>query len=282
MPDPLSRGRMPAPSIDELRLLGKVARMYHERGIRQPQIAAELSLSQPRVSRLLKQAQQLGIVRIVVQLPDGVHTDLEDALQDRFGLRDAVVVDTSGAGEDVLPALGTATATYLDATLTSGHVLGVSSWSETLLSAAQRLPVKRASTVTRVVQLVGGVGAPSVQVEATRLTTDLASRTGGEPLLLTAPGLVDSPSVRRAVMRDRSVSDVVAAWDVLTDALVGIGSVEPSPLLARSGTRCRRRTRSSSVASARSATCASGSSTPRGITCARPSTRASSGSPRRS
>ena len=91
------------PEADQLRLLGKVARMYYERGIRQPQIAAELSMSQPRVSRLLKQAVEVGIVRTVVSMPAGTHTELEEQLQDRYGLRDVVVVDASGAGDDVLP-----------------------------------------------------------------------------------------------------------------------------------------------------------------------------------
>src|SRR5206468_11279487 len=81
----------------QLRLIAKVARMYHEGGIRQPQIAAELSMSQARVSRLLRQASEIGVVRTVVTLPPGVYTDLEDRLQDRYGLRDAVVVDAEGA-----------------------------------------------------------------------------------------------------------------------------------------------------------------------------------------
>ena len=54
---------------DRLRLLTRVARMYHERGIRQPEIAAQLSLSQTRVSRLLKEASERGIVRTVVIPP---------------------------------------------------------------------------------------------------------------------------------------------------------------------------------------------------------------------
>ena len=222
-------------SPDELRLLVKVARMYHEQGIRQPQIAVQLAVSQPRVSRLLRQAVDLGIVRTVVQMPEGVHADLEEELQRRFGLRDAVVVDTTGAGEDILPALGAATASYLDVTLTGGNVIGVASWSETLLGGVQRMPVKKIAGARRVVQLLGGVGRPAVQVEATRLTQELASRTGAEPLYLSAPGLVDTPAVRRAVMSDRSVSEVVEGWGELTDAIVGIGSIEPSPLLARSG-----------------------------------------------
>ena len=47
---------------ESLRLVTKVARFYHVRGLRQIEIAERMDLSQPRVSRLLAQAEQLGIV----------------------------------------------------------------------------------------------------------------------------------------------------------------------------------------------------------------------------
>jgi DNA-binding transcriptional regulator LsrR (DeoR family) len=225
-------GRLP---LDEMRLLTKVARMYHEKGIRQPQIAGQLGLSQARVSRMLKQAVDVGIVRTVVTMPTGVHADLEDELQGRYGLRDATVVDTAGLEDDLLPALGSAAAAYLDVSLTGGHVVGISSWSETLLSAVDRMPRKSLPVVDRVVQIVGGLGDPAVQMQATRLTARFAELTGAMPLYLPAPGLVGSPAVRKAMLNDPSVNEVTATWGQLTDALVGIGSLEPSPLLARSG-----------------------------------------------
>ena len=84
-------------SPDDLyRLMAKIARMYHERGMRQSEIAAELHVSQPRVSRLLKRAAEVGIVRTTISLPPGVHTDLEEALEKRYGLAEAVVVDAGG------------------------------------------------------------------------------------------------------------------------------------------------------------------------------------------
>jgi DNA-binding transcriptional regulator LsrR (DeoR family) len=164
---PPIRPRMP--ESEQLRLLARVARMYHERGLKQPQIAAELHLSQARISRLLKQAVDLGIVRTVVALPAGVYTDLEDEVRDRYGLRDVVVVDAGGAGGEVFPALGAAAAQYLDATLTGGEVIGISSWSETLLSAVESLRPQNGQPAEQVVQLVGGVGNPQVQVQATQL-----------------------------------------------------------------------------------------------------------------
>jgi len=221
--------------VDELRLLAKVARMYHERGLRQPQIAAELSLSQPRVSRLLKQAADVGIVRTVVTLPPGVHTDLEEQLQRRYQLRDAVVVDAAGAGEDVMPALGAAAADYLDVTLTGGHLIGVSSWSETLIAAVDVMHRKNTRVVDRVVQIVGGLGDPAVQMRATHLTGRLAELTGGEPVFLSAPGLVRTAAARRALMSDPAIVEVTGLWSKLTDAVVGVGSLEPSSLLRRSG-----------------------------------------------
>jgi DNA-binding transcriptional regulator LsrR (DeoR family) len=217
----------------QLRLIAKVARMYHEGGVRQPQIATELNLSQARVSRLLRQASEIGVVRTVVTLPPGVHTDLEESLQGKFSLRDAVVVDADGG--QVIPALGAATAQYLHATLTGGEVLGVSSWSATLLAAARDMPARTSSRLDRVIQLVGGHGDPSVQVQANRLTGDLAAVTGARPVLLPAPGLVSSPALRRALVRDPAIGEVMKSWKELDLALVGIGSLEPSPLLRQSG-----------------------------------------------
>ena len=42
------------PAPDRLALMSKVARLYHEQGIRQPEIADRLGLSLSRVSRLLR------------------------------------------------------------------------------------------------------------------------------------------------------------------------------------------------------------------------------------
>ena len=221
--------------VAQLRLIAKVARLYHEGGVRQPQIAAELNMSQARVSRLLRQAAEIGVVRTVVVLPPGVYTDLEERIQQKFNLRDAVIVDADGARSQVIPALGAATAQYLHATLTGGEVLGVSSWSATLLAAAEAMPTRTAAHLARVVQIVGGHGNPSVQVQANRLIGDLAAVTGAQPVLLPTPALVSSPALCRALVEDPAIGDVMKSWKELDLALVGIGSLEPSPLLRQSG-----------------------------------------------
>ncbi len=222
-------------SDDQIRLMAKIARMYHERGLRQSQIADELHVSQPRVSRLLKRAQEIGIVRTTVALPAGVHTDLEEALERAYGLQEVVVVDAGGSDADLNPALGAATAVYLETTLTGGDTVGISSWSATLLAAVEAMRSSRSSVVDSVVQVVGGVGDPRVQMQATRLIGRFAAATGAEPVFMPTPGMLGSASARDTLMADPAVAEVVTLWPRLTMVLVGIGSLEPSPLLRESG-----------------------------------------------
>ncbi|MGN8245757.1 sugar-binding transcriptional regulator [Cellulomonas soli] len=232
-------GRRLGHADEQTRLLAKVARMYHERGLRQSEIAAELHISQPRVSRLLKRAVDTGVVRITISVPSGVHTDLEEALEARYGLAEAVITDAGTTDPDdeagVERALGAAAAVYLETTLIGGDTIGISSWSATLLAAVEAMRPSTGQVVDEVVQLVGGVGDPRVQVEATRLLSSFASATGAAPVFLPAPGLLGTPQARESLMGDASVTQVTAHWATLTTALVGIGTLDPSPLLRSSG-----------------------------------------------
>src|SRR3954447_19721686 len=69
-PRPSRRPRPVARSDEHLRLMTKVARLYHERGVNQPEIARRLHVSQARVSRLLKRPEAGGIVRPTVVVPE--------------------------------------------------------------------------------------------------------------------------------------------------------------------------------------------------------------------
>ena len=74
-----------------------------------------------------------------------------------------------------------------------------------------------------------------MQIDANRLLTTFASATGATPIFLPAPGLLGSAAAQHSLMSDPAVQQVSARWSELTTALVGIGALEPSPLLAQSG-----------------------------------------------
>lgn len=216
----------------------KVARLSAEQGLRQADIAHRLQLSQATVSRLLSRARDTGILRVQVVPPHGVHADVEDELERRFGLADAVVVDSAPSGVDPAADLGSRAAEYLQATLGVDGSIGVSSWSATLLGAAMSMSAPapaKASGARSVVQLVGGHGDPQVQAQAVRLVTLLAQGTRGEPVTLPAPGVLGSASARDTLMADPALATIIRAWSDVTVALVGIGSLEPSALVRDSG-----------------------------------------------
>lgn len=221
---------------DRMGLLIKVARMYHEQGVRQPEIADRLHISQSRVSRLLKEAVALGVVRTIVVTPTGVYPELEDAVRDRYGLADVVVASTDADDErSILIALGQAGAAYLETTLTATDRVGISSWSSTLLATVDAMSPRTVRTASEIVQVIGGVGKPGVQVQATHLTDRFARVTGATPRFLPAPGIVGSAAVRDGLLADPYITDLAASWPSLTVVLAGIGSLQPSPLLADSG-----------------------------------------------
>lgn len=222
-------------SEEDIRLMAKVARMYHEHNLSQSRIAADLFISQARVSRLLKRAVEVGVVRTTVALPAGVHTELEEELEKRYGLSQAVLTEAWGLEESNNPALGAATADYLASTLVEGDVIGISSWSAALLATVSAMRPLKGRSVRSVVQLVGGLGDTRVQVQATRMIGQFASYTGAEPLLMPTPGVLGSARSRLSLMSDPGVQDIASVWDRLTVALVGIGALEPSNLLRLSG-----------------------------------------------
>jgi DNA-binding transcriptional regulator LsrR (DeoR family) len=228
-------GNTRVPTDGQLRLITKVARMYHERGVRQTDIAETLHLSQARVSRLLKRAAELGIVRTVVAVAPGVHTELEEAVEKAYGLAEAVVVDVDGTDEDILAALGSAGAAYLEATLTGRERIGISSWSQTLLAVVDRMQPLRVPGAESVVQLMGGVGSSSVQTQGNRLLTEFARLVGAAATFVPAPALVGTRAVRESLLDDPAMESVGKEWACLTMALAGIGSLPPSPLLRASG-----------------------------------------------
>lgn len=224
------------PRIDELRLIARVARMYYEWDMRQSEIAKQLDLSQATVSRLLGRSKEEGIIRISVNLPKGVYTELEETLVKKFGLRDAIVVDSLENNESLIQRdLGAAAAYYLESAIRPNEVIGISSWSATLLALVDALHSVPRKPGVKVVQILGGVGNPSVEAHATRLTSRMAQMVHGEAVYLPVSGVLATEAARDILMADEVAQQAIRLFDHVTTALVGIGAIEPSPLLAQSG-----------------------------------------------
>ncbi len=223
-----------APDAETLRLITRVAWLYHVRSLKQSEVADELGLSQSRVSRLLDAAVSLGIVKTIVRLNPGLYFDLEQALQDSYGLKHVYVFDLPKAHDEAsyLSELGQTLAAYLTEHPLDGKVVGFTSWSRTLREAIRALDVEADMGTDYVVEMLGDVGPPAAQHDAAAVTQQLAQITGAEPRFLRVPGVVNSPDVRRTLLEhDAHAQATLALFDDLDEALVGIGTCEVDPPL---------------------------------------------------
>ena len=226
-------------STDQLRVMTKIAVLYYEEKLGQAQIATILNLSQARVSRYMKQAEELGIIRTSVVQPMGIFVGLERALENKYGLREVIIVEKN-EGSSLLTRLGTSAANYLETTLSVDDFAGISSWSTTLLATVEAMRSRPRKIVKEVSQLIGGVGSQQAQVHSTRLTSQLAQLTSAKPNYLAAPALSESRSIRDAFLSDSEVQKTMASWKKLTLMIVGVGTFPASPMLRASGNAIKK------------------------------------------
>jgi DNA-binding transcriptional regulator LsrR (DeoR family) len=221
--------------IDEQRLLVKVSKMYYEEGLAQDDIILRLNLSRSKISRLLQQARDEGIVQITVMTPRNLFSELENKLEKTFGLHEAIVVETHSDDpyENIIHEIGVAAAGYLERSIEATTILGIS-WGSTLHSMVAALHSKRLPK-TKVVQIIGGLGQPEAEVHATDLCHRLARSLGGRLTLLPVPGIVATQQARNVLLSDLHVQQATEMFNHLDIAFVGIGAPNPDSVLIRDG-----------------------------------------------
>lgn len=210
-------------------LLVTVASLYYELNQNQQEIADRLEISRSSVSRLIKEARDLGIVEIRIHRPIHRHYLLEQALLEHFDLQDAYVLRTSGDQHEaeLLAAVGTLAAVYLQRVFESmppRTCIGIA-WGTGVHAAVSALPEDRTRQID-VMQILGSVGAADPEIDGPDLARMLAGRLGGRYYDLHAPVFVEQEGLREMLYNEPAVRDGMARARGVALALTGIGTVE--------------------------------------------------------
>jgi DNA-binding transcriptional regulator LsrR (DeoR family) len=226
-------------SADRERLLVKVSRFYYEHELTQSQISERLRLSRQKVQRLLKEAHQAGIVQITIRPVIGAFPELERKIEDRFGLQEAVVIETTDFDDQFVVAreVGVGAADYLRRVVQSQDSI-VISWGGSLLGLVNALSggSRRADLDgIKVIQGLGGLGDPNKEVHAADLTRRLAQVFGGEAVLLPTPAVAGTRKARDTYIEDPFVSNVLEQAQSANLAVMGIGAPRLDSILMREG-----------------------------------------------
>jgi DNA-binding transcriptional regulator LsrR (DeoR family) len=213
-------------------MLVDLATRFYVAGQSQIEIARAFGLDASTVSRYLKRARDEGIVRVEIQRPRSLQGDLALEVSGAFHLKKSVVVSspTGGAGD----AVARAAADYVNSRLLSGMRLGLS-WGRMLSAAIHKMPVGTVSDLD-ISLLHGGMGRSGTGIQGHELARHLASlHPHSHVHYLHAPVLVDSPDIKQAMMRDRSIRAALESAARADVALVGIGTLDDTAPLIRDG-----------------------------------------------
>lgn len=208
-------------------LLATVASLYYKLDQNQSQIAKRLGVSISKISRLLQEAKDRGIVEIHIHMPSPRNIELEQQLVEHFGLHDARVLEIGRETDEqqLLRSTGTIAAMFLHGvigTLAPGSSIGVA-WGTGVHAAVSALPDKVGHQID-VVPLLGGVGA--LDIDSPDLSRIVAAKLGGRHYDLHAPVLVEQPHVRSILMSEPTVREGIVRARSVKLAITGIGAVQ--------------------------------------------------------
>ena len=215
----------------DVRLISKISTMYYNEDYNQQQIADRLYLSRPKVSRMLKQAREQGIVQITITTPNSNFVELEHSLENTFGLKEVILVESdSEMSADVIKRqIGAAAANYLNRTANAGDVIGVT-WGTTLQAMVDSMQPKPLDDL-HIVQALGGVGPPEAKAHAADISRRLSQLLNAKLTLLPAPGIVGSVQAKEVLMDDPQVKNALNLFSKINTLYVGIGALKTNPVL---------------------------------------------------
>lgn len=220
-------------STPETELVVRAAWMYYEEGFTQQEVAKRLGLSRVKVTRLIKQAHELGIVEIKIQSPMAQFLPLEQELRQKFNLVAAYVTIDASRGEPLQRVLANAAATVLEQRLHPGILVGLG-FGHTTSFLPEYFHPRHQINCTFIV-LTGGLPTTFQNQNYRSPAERLAHQVGGKFLYLNAPLMASTKQIREAILSDRAISEAIELACKCEIALLSVGQVKENATLIRNG-----------------------------------------------
>lgn len=209
-------------------LLAKVAAMYYEDEMTQHDIAAALELSRVKIHRLLKEARQSQIVRILIDWPHKRARNLEGKLADQFDLEQALVLQTATSDASLLMRqVAQMAARTLESALSAESSSLAICFGSTTYEVINAISADFQANV-QVMQATGSLSQALKEFDSSALTRRLAQKLGGEALYLSSPLLADSPEAAALIRQQAVVRQTLEQVRRADVALVGLGDLDPA------------------------------------------------------
>ena len=195
--------------------------MYYEEDCTQGQIADQLQVSRPLVSRMLREARELGIVEIRVHaLADDAETRLERLCM-QFGLQGGVLISEEDTDSRIDRNLAERLLEYVETQRPA--VLGIG-WGDVIGSLTELLERTQPhlTSVQTVCPLVGNSSVASRRYHTDENVRIIAKSMCAQPKYLHAPAFFEDEEDRSWLYATRHYREIAEQWDQMDIALIGI------------------------------------------------------------
>ena len=216
------------------RLCIDVAKRYYQSEFSQQQIAQQMGISRPSVSRLLQYAKEQGYVNIQIIDPVENMEELERRLAQKYGMQEVrVAYSTLNDPGEIKKYIGSKAAEYLNEIARDGDIIGVS-WGTTMYNVACRLK-SRPLQGAQIVQLKGGVTDGKSTTYADEILEKFAKAFSTIARYLPLPVIFGTKEVKEMVDQDRHIKRILELGRQANIAVFTVGTVKEDALLFRLG-----------------------------------------------
>lgn len=209
---------------EEYQLIIDASVLYYLEGKTQSQIAKELYLSRPKVSRLLKKARELQIVNITINYQNGEFEKLQSEVRRTFNVPHVVISKTLSNRKSTLDEVCKAAAKELSMALRDDMTLGIS-WGKHVRMTAKYMKQK-SYTNMRIVELFGAISYDIDVNDMLSIGRSLSSKLRGKLYPLPSPIYINDPIAREAIINTPVIKDTLSMIENCDLIVTGIGSIQ--------------------------------------------------------
>lgn len=208
--------------------LAHVARRYYLENQKQSDIAKELGVSRPLISRMLTEARELGVVEIIIHEPGDKAANLLEQLRRSSSIQGGFLVE-DGLDEDETNQLLSQAAVHLLHQIGSRR-LGVG-WGYLIGQLVNWLEENPQldSGITDICPLVGNASIPARNYQSNENVRLMAQQFGAAPHFLYLPALPDGLEEKQILCSTEVYRQIHQQWEQIDTALVNIGNYPSSP-----------------------------------------------------
>ena len=209
-------------------LLVEIAVMYYLEGKTQTEIAKDLFMSRPKVSRLLKRARDMNIVDIKINYESDNFNRIKTQIQHRFGVENVIIVKTLSKEKETIKEIGRAAASELKYHLHDDITIGMS-WGRTvssMVSAFKKKPLKN----VKIVELFGAVEYSEDSQELLSIGYEFSKKINGLYFPLPAPVFIKDEATRDILLQNPIIDKtlkMIGECDLILTSIGVVNSITP-------------------------------------------------------